>query len=64
MFRLVAFSMLFLCLWSCENKELKIAKESVARDPKNFYKLPKEFQSNKEIALLAIQKDPLIYNNM
>ncbi len=58
------FSLLFTCLYSCENKEMKIAKGSLESDPQNFYKLPKDFQANKEIALLAIEKAPEIYKDI
>ncbi len=55
---------MLLVLWSCESKDIEIAKESIARDQQNFYKLPKDLQLNKEIALFAIEKYESIYNDI
>jgi len=59
MYKLAILFLVLICL-SCESKEFKIARESIERNPKSFFLLPKEFQTNKELALLAIEKSPKI----
>jgi sulfatase modifying factor 1 len=64
MYRLFIFSLIVVCLCSCENQEMKMTMDKIKSDPKNFYQLPKAFQMKKEIALLALEKKPAIYKDL